>query len=82
MTDDNHIPTGTEKLQFMAEQLAELVPGQRPYLDCPYCFGSSRRGETFCCELLLRAVEAILDANQQIQTVAFMEKVIDRHLNN
>lgn len=79
---DDHVPTATEKLQFVAEQIAANPPGQRLRLDCPYCFGCTRRGEDFCCATLLKAFEAIMDANDQIQAIEFMDKVIDRHLNN
>lgn len=79
---EDRAPTGTEKLQFVAEQLASTLPGQRAVLDCPYCLGRTRAREVFCCETLLKAVTAILEAKEQIEVTEFMDKVIDRHLNN
>lgn len=79
---DDHVPTAQEKLQFVAEQIAANPPGQRLKLDCPYCFGRTRRGEEFCCETLLKAFEAILDANEQLRINEFMDRAMDRHLNN
>lgn len=74
--------TGTEKLQMVAQQLADLVPGQRPVLDCPYCGGRTRRGEVFCCATMLHAVDAILEANTQIAVAQEMDKILDRHMSN
>lgn len=74
---DNREPTPTEKLEMIARQIADLVPGQRPVLDCPYCGGRTRRGETFCCELMLKAVTAVLDANEQIQVAEQMDRILE-----
>jgi hypothetical protein len=82
---EDRAPTATEKLQFVAEQMsmAELGQrGRRAVIDCPYCLGRTRQGHVFCCEMLLMAVTAILDANEQLQVVQQMDKIMDRHLSN
>jgi hypothetical protein len=75
--------TGRDKVRIVAEQMQrERKPGERMVLLCPYCDGISSEGETFCCELLMKAFEAILDASAQVHQLEVTAKAVERHLRN
>ncbi len=63
MTND-HVTTGEEKLLLLAQQMdvSRAAPTQ---IHCPYCGGVTSEGETFCCDTIIRALNAIADARDK-----------------
>ena len=70
--------TAEEKITNVSDQLVLLQRGKINMLGCPYCSGLSVQGETFCCPLMMAAVEAILDRQETEAQIAFAAEVADR----
>lgn len=81
MSDDREL-TGREKLLFVAQQVADFRPGKPFVIACPYCYGETLRGDTFCCATLCNAVATVLEANDQLQVAETMDRILERHLRN
>ena len=70
--------TAEEKITNVSDQLVLLQRGKINTLGCPYCSGLSVQGETFCCPLMMAAVEAILDRQELDKRIALAEEISDR----
>jgi hypothetical protein len=56
--------TGEEKILFLSQQMdvSKEIPVT---LRCPYCGGLTNEGEMFCCDMIIRALNAIADAREK-----------------
>ena len=69
------------KIQNVADQLVLLQRGKINAIACPYCSGLSVEGETFCCPLMMSAVEANLDRKEVDARITIAEENADRAAN-
>lgn len=75
MNDNVMLPA--EKIQFVAQQIADVRSGEANKIFCPYCQGKNRPDEEFCCDLLTRCVKAILDHEQTMAEVRLQEQIAE-----
>ena len=61
---NDHVATGEEKLLLLAQQMDVYKPGPTR-IECPYCKGVTNEGESFCCDTIIRALNAIADARDR-----------------
>lgn len=82
MKTPTSLPSGSDKLEIVAVQMAEMEAGTEYRILCPYCMGQTKRGREFCCDLLARAFAAILDAREQLDMAKTMDDLMDRHVSS
>jgi hypothetical protein len=63
MTED-HVASGEEKLLMVAQQM-DVSKDTPTQIHCPYCGGLTSEGEIFCCDTIIRALNAIADARDR-----------------
>jgi hypothetical protein len=61
---------GIKKVQFLEQQYWRFQNGKQEHIECPYCRGKNFRDEVLCCNLFVKAITAILDRQQEIDTAA------------
>ena len=64
------------RLARVAEQVGRMRSmGEQFDMDCPYCFGITQPGKSFCCTKMLDAVGVVVEAMEKFSQV-------ERHLVN
>ena len=68
-----------QRIASVERQLHKIVPKGFPIrILCPYCgTWNSRKGGTFCCELLRRAVVTVLTCDRMLRDAQAAEKVMN-----
>lgn len=61
---NDHVATGEEKLLLLAQQM-DVSQETPTIIFCPYCKGSTVGGASFCCDTIVRALNAIADARDR-----------------
>lgn len=70
--------TGEQKLEFIAQQIAQVKLGNSSSIFCPYCGTKNHRSDVhLCCKLLAEASTAVLDRMEKTETVEFMQRAAD-----
>lgn len=70
--------TGEQKIEFIAQQIADVRAGDRSSIFCPYCGTRNRPSDEFlCCALFGEASAAILDRTEKTEAIEFMSKAHD-----
>ena len=67
--------TAEKKLVCVAEQIDLIHSGKQKFFGCPYCGHRTAQGETFCCDLLMSAVKALLDAELMARNLEICERI-------
>jgi hypothetical protein len=62
------------KIVCVAEQIDLIRAGKQKFLGCPYCGRKNKRGR-MCCELLMKAVKTITDAEIVAEQVVLRERI-------
>lgn len=65
MTED-HVATGEEKIVLLAHQM-DISTETPTEIHCPYCGGITTEGEIFCCNTIVKALNAIADARDKFK---------------
>ena len=67
-----------ERMAAVERQVHKYVPkGVVRRILCPYCgTWNTRKGETFCCDLLRRAIVTVLVADRALKQAAAAEKAM------
>jgi hypothetical protein len=61
----NGMTTGEEKLLLLSQQLDTIARVGLVDIQCPYCKGVTSPGKTFCCETIIKALNALADARDK-----------------
>lgn len=70
--------TPEAKIQSVADQLVLIQRGKINVMSCPYCAEMTEEGGTFCCGLMMAAIEAILHRQETEAQISFAAEVADR----
>jgi hypothetical protein len=71
-----------ERMAAVERQLQKNVPrGVKRFILCPYCGSWNFPHREFCCDLLRKAVVAVLVADRALKAAAAGEKVANGHIN-
>lgn len=79
---NDHAMTGDEKIEFVARQIADLREGETKTLACPYCQGLTRKGKEFCCDMMTKCVQAVLDREHLEAETRLQEAVMEACIAN
>lgn len=69
--------TPAEKIAFVAEQIAAVRSGEANKIFCPYCQGKNRPNTEFCCELMTKAAQVVLDHEQVFTEIKLQEAIAE-----
>lgn len=76
MTD--HQTTGEEKFQMVRDQFTGADPDLPFDIWCPYCYGRCVQNEQLCCDTMLHAMQALVDAQTVLRNIQIAEEAMDR----
>jgi hypothetical protein len=63
--------TARRKVQFLEREYWKVRNKEQKYMNCPYCEGRSIvDGTAVCCSMFAKALEAILDRQEEINKAA------------
>lgn len=69
----------SEKLESVASQIHQCMEGQADCIVCPYCEKVTRQNnESLCCDLMGKAVKAVVDRIRLADVKSQMAEVVDR----
>jgi len=73
-----------ERLANVAEQLEAMRSADKEFwvFSCPYCGGQTKHGADFCCRVLAKAVNALMDAEDLSRLLAHAEKIAEKVSGN
>ena len=71
MTGEDHAPSGEEKLLMLSQQLDTIARVGPVDIICPYCNGITQPENTFCCNMIVRALSVLADAREKF---GFLER--------
>lgn len=62
---ENHVSTGEEKLLMLSQQMDTIARVGPVDIHCPYCNGVTSPEKTFCCDMIIRALNVLQDAREK-----------------
>ena len=63
-----------QRIECLTEQIHDYQAGHIRKIGCPYCGEANAKGET-CCDLFVKAVQAILDHDKMLVEKEYMDRV-------
>lgn len=72
------LPSPAAKIKSVEDQIALMDRGQLKILSCPYCDRENVKGEPLCCNLLMLAVNAVLDSFEAEEQINRAAKIADK----
>ena len=71
--------TGDEKLEFVRDQMQIMWREQKEMdIHCPYCLNVVEHGDSACCETLMKAVNAIIEAQTLIDRIELANRILEQ----
>lgn len=70
--------TAEDKLANIEAQVTACSEGRTNVMNCPYCSGHTKNGDTFCCLVMATAVYAILLRQAQGELIDHAARIADR----
>ena len=71
--------TGDEKLEFVRDQMQVMWREQKEMdIHCPYCLHVVNPGDSVCCETLMKAVNAIIEAQNLIERIELANRILEQ----
>ena len=59
--------TSEEKIEYVQSQCEQIWQANRELpIDCPYCYSRVEPGEGVCCQMLDKAIRAIIERAQSV----------------
>lgn len=73
--------TPDEKIQFIQKQCDAIWDAHKELpIDCPYCYRSVQPGEGPCCELMDKAIRAIVERARAVEEGMALHRWRERHM--
>jgi len=73
---DLEYQAGVDKLAFVREQMAAMWRDkEEKEISCPYCLSVVPVGAPVCCDTLIRAVSAILEAQEVVDKLETAKRI-------
>jgi hypothetical protein len=71
------------RLQYVWLQVNAVENGEADGIKCPYCDSENPKGiDPLCCELLLKAIVAVLNRKEVVKASQDAHRILERALNN
>lgn len=71
------------RIQYVWLQINQMENGEVDGIRCPYCDSENPKGiDPLCCELLTKAIIAVLNRKEVIKASQDAQRILDRALNN
>ena len=74
--------TSEQKIAYVEKQIAACKQGRQNSINCPYCDSQNIEGNPLCCDLLGRAVAAILIRQDMKAKAEHAERIMEKVQSN
>ena len=70
--------TAEERLKSVEDQIILCLRGQLNAISCPYCTGIFTQGQEYCCPMMNKAADAILDRLDEVDRMNKAAEIAER----